>query len=151
MQMPTQMSIHLWIHDILVCYGNICVPVYIGCLNFFGCRSSKLWYLVYCVCRFLQGIWCCTQIKDGANTSSIWFPKRSCYCYNDGLQRHKGHGLLTWCWHWFLCQWSLIRRCIGTISIHNLPWLHTMNVSRSNERKWLLTKKRQEANYWKLL
>ena len=32
MQMPTQMLIHYWDHGILICYGNIYVPVCIWCL-----------------------------------------------------------------------------------------------------------------------
>ena len=38
----------------------------------------------------------------------IGHPLRNCYCYNDALQGRKGHGLFTWCWHWFLWHyhWS---------------------------------------------
>ena len=35
-------------------------------------------------------------------------------------------------------QWNLAKRYIGTILIHNPPWLCSMNVNRSNERKWFI-------------
>ena len=45
-------------------------------------------------------------------------------------------------WH---CCWCSARGFINRISVHYLPRLHTSNVNRSNERKWLYTKKRQEV------
>ena len=35
---------------------------------------------------------------------------------------------------------------ISPISVHNLPRLCTLNVNWSNKRKWLYTKKKQEAD-----
>ena len=62
---------------------------------------------------------------------------------------YEGHGLLTWWWHWFLwdCHWSLVRRYIGIISIHNLLKLCSANVNRSNERKWFHTKRARGKRY----
>ena len=37
------------------------------------------------VFRFLQSIWFYTQRKDGANTSSLWSPKRNCHSHNHAL------------------------------------------------------------------
>ena len=39
------------------------------------------------------------------------------------------------------CCWSFAKRYISTIFVYNLPKLWTLNVSRSNKRKWLYTKK----------
>ena len=46
-------------------------------------------------------------------------------------------------WH---CCWCSARGYISPIFVYNLPRLHTSNVDRSNKRKWLYTKKRQEAD-----
>ena len=49
------------------------------------------------------------------------------------LQRHEGHGSFIQWQYWFLwqCRWSLARKYIDTISVHNLPRLHSVNVNRS--------------------
>ena len=54
------------------------------------------------VCTFIEGIWFHTQREDRPNTSNIWSPQRTCYCYNGALQKHESNGLLTWWWHWLL-------------------------------------------------
>ena len=48
------------------------------------------------VCRVLQGIWFHTKRKDGANTSSLWSPKRN--CHSQGLLTGWRHRLL---WHYY--------------------------------------------------
>ena len=95
------------------------------------------------VCRFLQGIWFYTLRKNETDTYVVFQN-----CYNDALQGHRGHYSLTWLWHWLLwhCHWSLSTRCIGTISIHNRFRLRITNINQPNERKWVHTNKRKEAN-----
>ena len=36
------------------------------------------------------------------------------------------------------------KRYISDLFIYNLPRLHTLNISRSNKRKWFYTKKRKK-------
>ena len=57
-------------------------------LNSFKEYLQKSWdnSIVY---RFLEGIWFHIQRKDGANTSSISFPQRNDYCYNDAFKSIK--------------------------------------------------------------
>ena len=55
----------------------------------------------------------------------------------------ESNGLLIWWQYWHLqnCHWSLARRYISTIYVYNLHRLCTLNVDRSNQRKWFYTKK----------
>ena len=93
-------------------------------------------------CRFLRGIWFHTKRKDGANTSSLWSPQRNCCSQNDALQKHKSQGLLTR-WRQRLlryCCWSSARRYITTLSVYNLPKLHSSNVDIIKEKGLTLKK-----------
>ena len=75
--------------------------------------------------------------KNTANTTSIWFPRRKCYCYNDALQKYENSGSLTRWWHrlhWY-CHWSRARRYTSTVHVHNLLKLRTSNNNLSNKIK----------------
>ena len=81
--------------------------------------------------RFLQSIWFYIQRKDGANTSSLRCLQRNCHSHNDALLLHKNKdSLIGWrhrlLWH---CCWSSAKGYISTISVHNLPRLHTLNIN----------------------
>ena len=47
-------------------------------------------------------------------------------------------------WH---CCWCSAREYISPISVHNLPRRWTLNIDRSNERKWSYTKKARIRQY----
>ena len=85
---------------------------------------------------FLQGIWLSTQREDKANTSSIWSPLRNCNWCSSNTQ----NGLLT---DGDIDFWILAI----TVSVYNLPRLDTININRSNERKYITLKKTRSRWY----
>ena len=93
--------------------------------------------------RFLQGIRFHTKRKDGANFTYIWCPPKNCYSYNVALQKHESNLSFNWWRHWFLrhCRWGFAGRYIRILFIYTLPRLSTLNILRSNKRKWFHTEK----------
>ena len=79
------------------------------------------------------------DFKDVVNKTANGLPKETV------TKKHESNGSLTRWWNQFLwrSRLSLTRRYIRTISIYNLPRLRSMNVNRSNERKWSHTKKKK--------
>ena len=99
--------------------------------------------------RLLLGIWLHTQLEAGAITTSVWSPQRNCHSHNEALEKFESKSSLTiWrcrlLWH---CCWCSTKGYISPISVHDLPRLCTSNVNRSNERKWLYTKKARSRWY----
>ena len=81
----------------------------------------------------------------------IWSLQRNCYMavtvYKDALWKRKSQSSLTRWRHrlfWYCC-WSYVRRYVSTVSVYNLPRLCTLNVDRSNMRKWLYSLKKKKA------
>ena len=74
--------------------------------------------------------------------SGKFFFLRHCCCI-----KVRPHGF----WKNFLllyCQWSFARWYISAIFVYNLSRLCTLNVNRSNKRKWLYTKKKVKSKWY---
>ena len=84
-------------------------------------------------------------IHRGKMEQMLQASQRNCCGHNDVIQKYKIKSSLT-VWRLGIlwkCCWRNESEYISPVSVHNLPWLLTSNVNRSNERKLYDTKKRQ--------